>query len=81
MGTDGLAVSAGNLLARVAPAGLHRFAPMAYLRDLLRILPRWPLDRCLELGLKCWAKTRARLDSRDLAGDRTPHRPGAGRAA
>jgi transposase len=69
VGSDGHAVSAGNLLGPVVPTGLHRLSRRAYLRDFFRVLPRWPRDRSLEPPPKCWAKTRARLDPRKLAAE------------
>jgi transposase len=72
VGSDGHAVSAGNLLGLVASARLHRLDPEAYLRDLFRVLPHWPRDRYLELAPKYWAKTRARLDPRELAAEVGP---------
>jgi len=36
------------------------------LRDLFRVLPRWPKDRYLELAPKAWPATRERLALREL---------------
>ncbi|WP_434045832.1 MULTISPECIES: hypothetical protein [Sorangium] len=39
-----------------------RFADeIAYLADVLRVMPCWPWDRNLELAPRYWARTRARL--------------------
>jgi len=65
-GSDEHAESAGHILSLVASARLHGLEPLAYLRDLIRVLPFWPRDRHLELAPKYWAATRATLDARQL---------------
>lgn len=65
-GSDEHAESAGHILSLVASARLHELEPLAYLRDLIRVLPFWPRDRYLELAPKFWAETRARIDARQL---------------
>ena len=69
VGSDDHAESAGHLFSLIASARLHGLDPEAYLRDLFRVLAHWPRDRYLELAPKYWAKTRARLDPRELAAE------------
>lgn len=72
VGSDGHAASAGHLLSLIASARLHGLDPEAYLRDLFRVLAHWPRDRYLELSPKYWARTRARLEARELAAELGP---------
>jgi len=67
VGSDDHAQSAGHLFSLIASCKLHRLDAETYLRDLFRVLAHWPKDRYLELAPKYWAKTRARLDSTQLA--------------
>jgi transposase len=69
VGRDDHAGSAGHLFSLIASARLHRLDPEAYLRDLFRVLAHWPRDRYLELAPKYWARTRDRLDARELAAE------------
>jgi len=61
-GSDEHAESAASHLTLIASSKLHDLDPQAYLRDIIRVLPFWPMDRYLELAPKFWAETRARLD-------------------
>jgi transposase len=65
-GSDDHAEAAAAHFTLIASARLHGLDPETYLRDLLRVLPHWPKDRNLELAPKYWARTRARLDAREL---------------
>lgn len=65
-GSDDHASAAGNLFSLVASCKLHRLDPEAYLADVIRVFPYWPSDRLLELAPKYWARTRARLDPKEL---------------
>ena len=67
VGSDGHGESAGHLLSLVASCRLHDLDPVAYLRDVIRVLAHWPRDRYLELAPKYWLATRARLDAAELA--------------
>jgi transposase len=67
IGSEDHAHSAGHLFSLIASARLHSLDPESYLRDLFRVLAHWPTDRYLELAPKYWAKTRARLDTAQLA--------------
>ena len=66
VGSDDHAEAAANLFSLIASCRLHRLDPELYLRDLFRVLAHWPRDRYLELAPRYWAKTRARLDEREL---------------
>ena len=46
----------------LASCAMHRIEPWAYLRDLLCLLPRWPVHQVLELAPVNWASTCARED-------------------
>jgi len=72
LGSDEHGTSAGHLFSLIASARLHRLDPEGYLRDLFRVLAHWPRDRYLELAPKYWARTRARLDPRELAAEIGP---------
>lgn len=66
VGSDDHAQSAAHLFSLVASARLHGLDPETYLRDFFRVLAHWPRDRYLELCPRYWARTRARLDAREL---------------
>jgi transposase len=66
VGSDDHAEGAANLFSLIGSCKLHGLDPEAYLRDLFRVLVHWPRDRHLELSPRHWAKTRARLDAREL---------------
>jgi transposase len=66
VGSDDHAQATANLLTLIASCKLHQLDPELYLRDLFRVLVHWPNDRYLELTPRYWAKTRARLDPREL---------------
>lgn len=66
VGSDDHAQATANLFSLIASCKLHDLDPERYLRDLFRVLVRWPRDRYLELSPRHWARTRARLDSREL---------------
>lgn len=68
-GSDDHARSTAALYSIVASARLHRLDPEEYLRCMIRLVPLWPADRMLELTPLFWARTRARLDAKQLAAD------------
>ena len=72
VGSDDHGTSAGHLFSLIASARLHRLDPEEYLRDLFRVLGHWPRDRYLELAPKYWAKTRARLNTVEIANEVGP---------
>jgi transposase len=40
----------------------HQLEPWSYLRDILCLLPDWPVHQLLELAPAYWSKTAARED-------------------
>lgn len=66
-GSDDHAEAAAALFSVIASCRLHGLDPEAYIDELLRVLPYWPIDRNLELAPKYWRATRARLDPEQLA--------------
>jgi hypothetical protein len=65
-GSDDHAESAAGLFTLIASARLHGLDPDLYLTEIFRVLAQWPRDRYLELSPRYWARTRARLDPREL---------------
>lgn len=65
-GSPDHAQALANLLSLDVSASLHGLDVEAYFRDLIRVLPFWPRERYLELCPRDWAKTRARLDDREM---------------
>ena len=65
-GSGDHAQAAANIFSLIASCVLHRLDAEAYLADVIRVLPYWPRDRYLELAPKYWARTRARLDDKEL---------------
>jgi transposase len=66
-GSDDHATAAANLFSLIASCKLHTLDAETYLAEIIRVMPRWPRDRYLELAPKSWARTRARLDPTELA--------------
>jgi hypothetical protein len=66
-GSDDHAEAAANLMTLVASAKLNGLDPELYLRDIIRVLAFWPRERMLELTPKHWARTRARINAKELA--------------
>lgn len=58
---DGGAVNA-TFVSLLASCQLHGLEPLGYLRDLLCLLPSWPVNRVLELAPMNWAATTSRPD-------------------
>ena len=71
-GSDEHAESAAGIMSLLASARLHGLDPEQYLRDVIRVLPHWPIDRMLELAPKYWRATRERLDPRQLEAELGP---------
>jgi transposase len=65
-GSDGHAESAAAIFSIIASCRLHALDPHQYLDEVLRLLPYWPKERHIELAPKYWARTRAKLDAREL---------------
>jgi len=66
-GSDAHAESAAATFTLIATCRLHHIEPRQYLDELMRVLPYWPRERYLELAPQHWARTRARLDPKELA--------------
>jgi transposase len=66
IGSDDHAHAAANIFSLVASCRLHDLDVENYLTDIIRVMPYWPRDRYLELAPKYWARTRARLNQREL---------------
>jgi hypothetical protein len=59
---DGGDVNA-TFVSLLASCQLHEIEPCAYLRDLLCLLPSWPVKRVLELAPANWQKTLEHEDT------------------
>lgn len=66
VGSDDSAAWTCTFVSLVASCQLHELDPEAYLRDLFRVLPSWPMDRMLELAPKFWRASRAQLREVEL---------------
>jgi transposase len=65
LGSDeGGAVNA-TFVSLLASCQMHGLEPVGYLRDLLCLLPTWPVNRVLELAPMNWAATIATTDVRE----------------
>jgi hypothetical protein len=53
----------------LASCEMHGLEPYAYLRDLLCLLPSWPINRVLELAPAYWKTTRERPEVRQSLDD------------
>ena len=47
----------------IASCEFHRIEPWAYLRDVLTVLPGWPISRAIELAPKYWNETREKPET------------------
>lgn len=65
-GSEVHAQAAAALFSVIASCRLHGLDVVAYLDELLRVLPYWPRDRYLELAPLYWRETRARLSNEEL---------------
>jgi transposase len=65
-GSNDHASAAANVFSLIASCVLHKLDVESYFTDIIRVLPYWPRDRYLELAPKYWARTRARLDAKEL---------------
>jgi transposase len=52
----------------LASARLHEIEPLAYMRDLLCLLPSWPHHRVLELAPAYWKKTLEKVETQEKLG-------------
>ena len=49
----------------LASCRMHEIEPLAYMRDLLCLLPRWPRHRVLELAPAYWSKTLEQRETQE----------------
>ncbi|MBX7117138.1 MAG: transposase [Myxococcaceae bacterium] len=60
---DGGEVNA-TLVSLLASCEVHRLEPLGYLRDMLCLLPSWPINRVLELAQGAWSTTLEKIGVR-----------------
>jgi transposase len=65
-GSDDHAQAAANLYSLIAGCKLHGIDPERYLAEVIRVMPYWPPERCIELAPCYWVETRRRLDPTEL---------------
>lgn len=65
LGSDNGAVWNTTMVSLIASCQMHDIEPEAYLRDVLTLLPGWPVNRVLELSPKHWRETAARVETRE----------------
>jgi transposase len=65
-GDDGALVNT-VFVSLLASARLHDIEPLAYLRDLLCLIPSWPRHRLLELAPAYWKQTLEQPETQKLA--------------
>lgn len=66
VGSEVGAVANATFVTLLASCRMHGIEPQAYLRDLLCLLPRWPLSRVLELAPAYWKQTLEQEDTQRL---------------
>jgi hypothetical protein len=66
LGSDNGAMWNTTMVSLIASCQLHDIEPEAYLRDVLTLLPGWPVNRVLDLSPKCWRDTLAKPETRQL---------------
>lgn len=63
IGNDDAGDVNATFVTLLASCQLHGLEPLGYLRDLLCLLPSWPVKRVLELAPACWKKTLEQEDA------------------
>jgi transposase len=63
VGSDDGAKWNTTVVSLIASCQLHGIEPWAYLRDVLTLLPSWPVKRVLELAPKFWNETRQKPEA------------------
>lgn len=61
--SDGGALANTTFVTLLASCQMHRIEPQAYLRDVLCLLPGWPISRVLELAPAYWKQTLEQEDT------------------
>jgi transposase len=62
---DGGEINA-TFVSLLASCSLQKVEPLSYMRDLLCLLPRWPLNRVLELAPANWQKTLEKREAQEV---------------
>lgn len=62
---DGADVNAA-FVSLLASCALHRLEPFGYVRDLLCLLPTWPVNRVLELAPAYWRETLQKREAQQI---------------
>jgi transposase len=68
LGSDQAGTVNANFMTLLASCRLHGIEPWSYLRDLLCLLPRWPVQRVIELCPLNWRKTLQEQETQLLLG-------------
>lgn len=68
LGTDEGGEVNANLVTLLASCQMHGLEPVGYLRDLLCLLPSWPVQQVLDLAPAYWSKTIERADVQQQLG-------------
>ena len=63
VGSDDGALVNTVFVSLLASARLHGIEPLAYLRDLLCLIPSWPRHRLLELAPAYWKQTLEQVET------------------
>jgi transposase len=62
LGTDDGGEVNATLVTLLASCEMHRLEPLGYIRDLVCLLPNWPVQQVLDLSPACWSKTLERAE-------------------
>jgi transposase len=62
LGTDEGGEVNATLVSLLASCEMHKIEPLGYLRDLLCLLPSWPVKQVLDLSPALWTQTLQRPD-------------------
>lgn len=69
------------VVSLIASCRVHDIEPWAYLRDVLTVLPAWPVNRVLELAPLHWAQTVETPELKELLEERRLLKPVGAHAA
>ena len=53
-------------MSLLASCALHRLEPFGYMRDLLCLLPSWPVHRVLQLAPAYWRETLQNREAQQI---------------
>lgn len=68
--SDGGAEWNATAVSLIASCRMHDIEPWAYLRDVLTLLPAWPVARALELAPASWSETSKQPEVLELLQNR-----------